>query len=61
MKSHHLVTRIVALILATVGLSSCGLFHNANDWAYGKGGSPRYVPKEIGHEGAGPAKRGGAN
>lgn len=44
-----------------VGLTSCSLFHNANDWAYGKGGSPRYVPKEIGREGAGPAKRGGAN
>lgn len=58
MKTRIIIKLIAAAIVVTV-LPSCNLLHNQNDWAMGKGSSPRFVPKQIGRPEAGLAVRGG--
>jgi hypothetical protein len=59
MKTQIIVLQVIAAAVAVTGMSSCSLLHNKNDWAMGKGSSPRYVPQQIGKPETGLAVRGG--
>lgn len=56
---NRIVIKLVAISIVLTALPSCNLLHNQNDWAMGKGSSPRYVPKQVGRPETGLAVRGG--
>lgn len=59
MKKRLIVLKLLAAAAAVFGVTSCSLLHNKNDWAMGKGSSPRYIPQQVGKSDGSIPVRGG--